>query len=101
MATLLLVDGSKVETTGPLTLEAMQRYVGGWIEVVTLAHLPGRGRRVLVIDEEGFLKEKPLNVAATMLYHTVSRSGVIVGDALVAEVYNTGSDDPEHPERWE
>lgn len=38
------------------TLEAMQKLVGGYIETVTLP-----GNMVLVCDEEGVLKGKPLN----------------------------------------
>lgn len=57
----------------PNTLEALQKEVGGYIETLTLA--PGV---VMIVDEEGRLKDKPFNRKASDL------SGVgIVGDALI------------------
>lgn len=60
------------------TLEEAQALVGGYVEVV---YLPD-GRQML-IDEEGKLKRKPVNVEATMLYGR--RNDVIVGDVVVLE----------------
>lgn len=60
----------------PNTLEALQKEVGGYIETVTLS--PGC---VMIVDEEGRLKDKPFNRKASDL------SGVdIVGDALIVGV---------------
>lgn len=57
------------------TLEALQQEVGGYIETITLA-----ADCCMIVDEEGRLKDKPLNEQA-------SRLGLaIVGDALLVGV---------------
>lgn len=57
------------------TLEALQQEVGGYIETLTLA-----ADCCMIVDEEGRLKDKPLNEKA-------SRLGLpIVGDALFVGV---------------
>lgn len=57
------------------TLEALQHEVGGYIETITLA-----ADCCMIVDEEGRLKDKPLNEQA-------SRLGLaIVGDALLVGV---------------
>lgn len=67
--------------TGDL-LGLMQDAVGGYIETV-----PAQGGMVLVVDEEGKLKNKPLNYCATILQDkSQSDFDVIVGDALVCRV---------------
>lgn len=56
-------------------LEALQKAVGGYIETVTIA-----SDCCLIVDEEGRLKDKPLNI-------TASRFGLpLVGDVLVVGV---------------
>ena len=60
------------------TLEAMQEFVGGYIEVVSL----GIRNLVLVCDDEGKLKEKLPN------YELIRSSGnvdVIVGDFFICK----------------
>lgn len=66
-------------------LKALQKAVGGYIETVTMS-----GDCCLVCDEEGLLKGKPLNKAA-------SRLGTpFVGDVLVCGVdYDRFTDVPE------
>lgn len=71
------------------TLEALQAAVGGYIETVSLAP-----DCALVVDEEGRLKCKPFNLAASLL--CVRR---IVGTALVCGVdFDRFTD---LPEVWE
>jgi hypothetical protein len=79
MAQLLCPDGSTKTINGPLTLENMQLLVGGYVEFVRIST-----GELLVIDEEGLLKEKPLNEQATALYRGTPprHMGVIVGDAI-------------------
>jgi hypothetical protein len=99
MATLLRVEG----TTEPITpagkhwtLEEMKTLVGGWIEVVRT--IDGR---FMVIDEEGKIKKKPLNIQATKLY-LYGRHDPIVGTALLfntkAEMDRPEEDDDENDE---
>lgn len=77
------------------TLENLQRTVGGYIEV-----FPIGGHDVIICDEEGKLKGKPLNV--------IIRGEMIVGDIIIT-AYNAEGDFvsiyPEdvrrdHPELW-
>lgn len=93
MATFLRADGATVAITEPLTLTSMQRLVGGYIEFVMIGGARGR-REVLIVDEEGLLKNKPLNLRATKLYRgePERHSGVIVGDVIRCVVLNEGQE---------
>lgn len=62
-------------------LEDMQALVGGYIETVGAQSL---GRPLwMVIDEEGKLKGKPINLFATRIYR--NPIDVIVGDAFICK----------------
>lgn len=63
--------------TWPPTLEDLQSAVGGYIEYVPVPALPGL---VMVVDEEGTLKHKPLNAYASEI-----AGRVIVGDVVLME----------------
>lgn len=66
-------------------LEELQKAVGGYIQIVQ-----GKEREMLiVIDDEGKLKSKPVNLRATQLYQP--EYDFIVGDAVIGTSYN---DDP-------
>tara|TARA_R100001126_G_C4703745_1_gene91449 strand:- start:109 stop:366 length:258 start_codon:yes stop_codon:yes gene_type:complete len=61
------------------TLEEAKEFVGGWIERIQL-----KNGDVMLIDEEGKLKEKDINQEAT--HHWVESYGmndVIVGDVIL------------------
>jgi hypothetical protein len=81
MATLFKTDGTQTEVSPKngrkFTLEELQGYVEGFIEVVRT-----HDGRLMVIDEEGKLKGKPYNRGATHLYECGSRDP-IVGDAII------------------
>lgn len=83
MATLLRSDGTAEELRPPngvnWQLAELQTLVGGYIEVT--ATVDGK---YLVLDEEGKLKHKPLNRAATLIYK-YGRHDPIVGDAVVID----------------
>lgn len=55
------------------TLEKCQEFVGGYIEIIFTSD----GRQI-VVDEEGRLKGKPINVDATE-----EANRTIVGDAMI------------------
>lgn len=57
------------------SLEELQRAVGGYIEFVPI---PAMDDIVLVVDEEGLLKEKPYNKIASEI-----AGRVIVGDVVI------------------
>ena len=69
------------------TLQEMQKFVGGYIEVVTSADTNSQ----IVLDEEGKLKGKPINKEATEMYVGEEMDDtsagwdfdVIVGDAMI------------------
>ena len=64
------------------TLEEMQEFVGGYIEVVTLPDY-----RQIVINEEGKLLNLPINMIATNLFEKAFGIGadVICGKAMVLD----------------
>jgi Domain of unknown function (DUF3846) len=80
MATMLRVEGTTepIAPAGPnWSVRELQTLVGGYIEV--LRTIDGK---YLVVDEEGKLKKKPLNIQATRLY-LHGRHDPIVGTALL------------------
>ena len=58
------------------TLKEAQAFVGGYVEVVNL-----KEDGCLLVDEEGLLKNKMINVAASDLYNKLYE-GKIVGDVI-------------------
>jgi hypothetical protein len=70
----LSINGTEEEMQDT-SLESMQKTVGGYIEIV---YLPDG--RMMVVDEEGLLKNKDLNIVASQL-----AGQQIVGDVIIAE----------------
>jgi hypothetical protein len=102
MAALLLrANGTREPLAVPpegLSLDTLQALVGGCIElvwVVEVGPVDLQHRLVLVVDEEGLLKGKPVNGMATELYRGTPprHDGVIVGDVILAECLDVGGDD--------
>lgn len=61
------------------SLKELQAAVGGYIEIVRLSK-----NMSMVLDEEGKLKDKPLNLIATRLYRVLTKiDDYIVGDVLI------------------
>ena len=59
------------------SLSDAQKFVGGWVEVVQV------NDGILIIDEEGKLKDKPINNASSKLYaDKYGDEDIIVGDAI-------------------
>ena len=59
------------------SLSEAQKFVGGWVEVVQV------NDGVLIIDEEGKLKDKPVNQVASKMYaDKYGDEDIIVGDAI-------------------
>jgi hypothetical protein len=79
MAVLYKVDGT-IETVTPksgkhFTNEEVWELIGGWYETIPVFHK--NGRNVLLVDEDGRMKNLPVNAMATTLIGTQ-----IVGPAL-------------------
>ena len=59
------------------TLSDAQKFVGGWVELVKVKD------GILLIDEEGKLKDKPVNEPASKMYaESYGDQDIIVGDAI-------------------
>jgi len=59
------------------SLSDAQKFVGGYVEVVQV------NDGILIIDEEGKLKDKPINNASSKLYaDKYGDEDIIVGDAI-------------------
>lgn len=98
MAFLYRTDGT-IDRVAPgngvhWSLRELQTLVGGYVEVVGTVD-----GRFMAIDEEGKLKHKPLNEAATRLY-VHGRRDVIAGEALIVDsrLELDGPEEPEEPE---
>ena len=63
------------------TLKDMQEFVSGYIEVVYL-----NKESMMIIDEEGKIKDKPINKEATDIAHkhqAIFNTDYIAGDAMI------------------
>ena len=59
------------------SLSDAQKFVGGWVECVHL------DTGTLIVDEEGKLKDKPVNEVASKMYaDKYGDEDIIVGDAI-------------------
>ena len=91
MKVLKLEGLSITETEIENTLEALQAAVDGFIETVTLV----QDRAVMLVNEEGLLRDLPLNPVASAVANTQ-----IVGTAIVVGVDGEEfTDVPEDVER--
>jgi hypothetical protein len=75
------IPRTKIITDKAPTLEEMQKFVGGYIEVV---YAPNGDQ--IVLDEEGRLKDKDINIVATEYWlgdRADDEFANIVGDALI------------------
>lgn len=73
--------GGTIEAVAPkngkdFTLEELRAFVGGCIEII---HPPSDEGAILVVNEEGRLRDLPLNKVASAVY----RDDFIVGDVLL------------------
>ena len=71
---------SAFEVTEP-TLKCYQNAVGGYIEIVRPRGLPRP--YVMLVDDEGWIKEKPLNIIASLIYGYNEHKQPIAGDVLI------------------
>ena len=75
MATLIKADGTETElkpAKKSLSLDELQAAVGGWIEQIRL------GRDVMLVNEEGTMRELPINEKASMRAGTTIRGDVVL-----------------------
>lgn len=79
----LYTDGRTEDGEWKMSLEEMQKFVGGYIEQVA-SRLP---HRALIVNEEGFYENLPHNAQATSLVAagTSMVGGYIRGNALLVK----------------
>jgi len=78
-ATVLRADGTKEVLDHQPTLKEAQKIIGGWIEYVRTHE-----GNILVVDEDGKLKDKPVNLTASLGTFPI----FIVGDVIYLEGWN-------------
>lgn len=73
-------------------LDGLKKIVGGWIEIV---HPRGMERPLcLICDEEGLLKDKPMNMLGSLVYGFAEHGSPIVGDiAIMQDGFRCGEPD--------
>lgn len=79
MGIILKSNGTKVES-GKLSVKKLQTVIGGWIQICHT--IDGR---VMVVNEDGKLRNLPYNSEATKLY-IYGEVEQIVGDVVICEI---------------
>lgn len=83
MATLIKASGETKEITPhdnvKFELEESQSLVGGYIQIIRIGY-----GEVMILDEEGKLKDKPVNMVATLV--AKSRRAIFSNDCIVGDV---------------
>ena len=83
MAQLIKVNGETIDITPEndtnFTLEELQKYVGGVIQIVGT-----KSQKLMIINEEGKLFNLKKNTKATKLYEYGSED-MVVGDVLIID----------------
>jgi hypothetical protein len=74
--TLIRADGTERDVEGHINLESLQFLVGGHFQ-----HLPLPDGRVMLMDEDGKAKGKPINRKASLLFFP--SFDTVVGDVLI------------------
>lgn len=64
-----------------LSIETVSGIIGGYVENVKPRRLPRD--MAMIVDEEGLIKELPINLAGSYLYETDKHGSPIVGDILI------------------
>lgn len=79
MAFIIWADGNLEVNDDKLTLEYMQKVVGGYIEIVPL-----QDGRLLVCNEEGKIQGLPENKHATMIWEeSYGKTDIIMGNVII------------------
>lgn len=83
-------DGSAYRKTftEPI-LDSLQKTVGGYLESVSFQCEPGGNDFIMLVDEEGLIKQLPINLLATMLSSFCGEGNIIVGPAILLKIYYT------------
>jgi len=82
-ATIILASGEVKALDHRPTLKEAQEIVGGYIELVKV-----KGA-TLVVDEDGKMKNRPLNEVITKIYGPEIYGRIIVGDVILLRGWKT------------
>lgn len=98
---VISADGTVEAHEGIPTLEDLQRYVGGYIEAVSLVR-DGDDEAIMWLNEEGKLNGLPANEKATRLAREFGGVGrdVIVGNAVMTGPADEDGETMALPETW-
>lgn len=85
MTSVFLTTDRKYQFVEPsngedFSLEELQKFVGGYIEIVSLPN-----DKIMVANEEGKCYNLPLNVLATHMMQQIGRNDTIVGNVLICD----------------
>lgn len=84
MAEIVFTNGKKKivrpKNCTDFQLEEMQKIVGGYIETLRIG-----GDRIMVVNEEGKLKDLEVNEEATHIARCNGYADIIVGDVLICD----------------
>lgn len=91
MAILIIpVEGKpykSLDFVGEPELKWLQKQVAGYIEIINLSLA---GNIQMIVDEEGLIKEKRVNLVGTLIHNLVfTTSQLIVGDVIILTEGNT------------
>lgn len=76
------VSDTKPKNGTDYQLSELQKFVGGYIEIVRL-----NDSEIMVVNDEGAFTKEPNRLAtiAALMYHAIRPNGIIFGDALVCK----------------
>lgn len=75
-------DTAYVRDFLPPMSQTAEEVIGDWIELVRPKGIPGY---LMLVDENGLLKEPPMNLAGSLFYGTQFHGSPIVGDIVIAK----------------
>ena len=84
---VIRTNGTETMHEGKPTFEEVKRLIGcDCLDTVTVSRT--RSRMKMYVDDSGMIDEKPVNLKATALYHSVCRPGTvhqIHGDVVIVQ----------------
>ena len=88
---LIRADGTETDLHGPHAMQDVKQMIGA----TTVGAIRLRDRvHVMLVDDDGYDKELPVNAEATRLYHEVCLPGTtwqIVGDVVIVPDFDYAS----------
>lgn len=86
MRAIIRTDGTRVDLERAHSLDELRRIIGAEILDTVVLRALGTPRLVMLLDDQGHDRVRPINGVATKLYHLHCREGTmhpIVGDVAI------------------